>query len=74
MQNILPNRSEYHVILDDRRDVWTNSPSWYFTRFYEYFQKPKKAEKVEDVDQFLVTEENEPPFKDNIIECYNKVR
>jgi TFIIF-interacting CTD phosphatase-like protein len=32
MQNILPNRSEYHIILDDRRDVWANSPSWYYTR------------------------------------------
>jgi hypothetical protein len=32
MQNILPTRTEYHLILDDRRDVWSNSPSWFFTR------------------------------------------
>ena len=44
MQNILPNRTEYHIILDDRRDVWANSPSWYYTREYLYFVKRLKAE------------------------------
>ena len=54
MRNILPNRTEYHVILDDRRDVWNNSPSWYFTREYIYFEKkPKLPGAIEDVENFI---------------------
>lgn len=50
MQNILPNRTEYHLILDDRRDVWANSPSWFYTRDYFYFfKKPKNTMIAEDV-------------------------
>ena len=32
------------------------------------------TEQAEDVDQFLISEEEETPFKDNLIDCYNKVR
>ena len=58
MRNILPNRTEYHVILDDRRDVWGNSPSWFYTRDYFYFHKRERTKNtVEDVENFLASDE-----------------
>ena len=53
MENILPNRKEYHLILDDRRDVWGNSKSWYFTKEYYYFVKKQKKDRVAEVDHLL---------------------
>ena len=74
MRNILPNRTEYHVILDDRRDVWGNSPSWYYTRDYFYFHKRERTKNsVEDVENFLATDE-ESPVKEKLVELYEHMR
>lgn len=76
MQNILPNRTEYHLILDDRRDVWANSPSWFYTRDYFYFYKrplnPNKPQEPQDISDFIESEEN--PVASKIADCYNRMR
>ena len=63
LEKILPSKKEYHLILDDRRDVWNNSPSWYFTREYFYFlrRNSKSAIPNDDVSNYLDTNEVDLP-------------
>ena len=42
--SILPHSTEYHLIMDDRRDVWSNSENWYFTVPYNYFIRKAREE------------------------------
>jgi hypothetical protein len=62
--------------LDDRRDVWSNSPSWFYTREYYYFFKRQRGQGASrDVGGFIGEDKvNSVPAGGKIVDCYNHMR
>lgn len=54
LTHILPSKQQYHLVLDDRRDVWNNCKEWFFTKQYYYFLKTAKPSNYKrDFDNIL---------------------
>ncbi len=78
-ERILPTKTDYHLILDDRRDVWNNSPSWFFTREYYYFlskTKRSQPDPADDIAHYLATTADIPlpEIKGQLLEDYQQIK